>query len=346
MEFSSNCLLVAAACYNHDVSNEHPLSSSYTYSDGIVPQSTSSYTYSDGIVPLLDFVESCSNVHHDCSSMSNLTRCDMNNDSRLVEFDSFACDSDLSLFTCNSVVPSAIDYHYSNNVVDYCVVSTSTSTNISCIVERDVSEVLLSPLVLEEPAIAKMCRSLLNEGGVKNHIISRFNEKLVEAVDKIITEFETDGSVAEEMSTLRNQLLNTHERIDKCSTEDKNGRSQFTKKDDKAMVDHTYMIRSPSIIKRNLKSALDVLHCTKKKLKVHQQKSRRLKEKMKSFEKVMSTLKEKELLSETACSNLKSSFSSSALSAIMTRLRCKEGKLTRTYSPELRSFALESAVLF
>jgi len=120
--------------------------------------------------------------------------------------------------------------------------------------------------------------------------------------------------------------------------EDRNGRSHSTK-NDKAIVDHTYMIRSPSVIKRNLKSALDILHCTKKKLKVHQQKSRRLKVQMKSFEKVLSTLKEKELLSETACSNLKSSFSSSALSEIMTRLGL--GNVNRTsYSAELRSFAL------
>jgi len=169
-------------------------------SDG-QPTSFSMSTCSDSTVPQFDFVKSCLYYQHDSSSALKLSRRVTNNESRLVEIDSCECESDLSFFRFNSVISPVIDADYLNDVADYHVVSTLT--DISCVTERDVSEVLLSPLVFEEPVIAKMCRSFLNEIGLQNNLISRFNEKLVEAVHKIITEFKTGGLLSTQVCSSR-----------------------------------------------------------------------------------------------------------------------------------------------
>ena len=76
----------------------------------------------------------------------------------------------------------------------------------------------------------------------------------------------------------------------------------------------------------------------KKKLKVSQQKARRLKTKVKSLKSVVSQLKERKLISSSCEEMLTRNFSGIPI-ALLKRMTSKTGKGCK-YSPELKSFAL------
>ena len=76
----------------------------------------------------------------------------------------------------------------------------------------------------------------------------------------------------------------------------------------------------------------------KKKLKVSQQKARRLKTKVKSLKSVVTQLKERKLIS-SSCEEMLTRNLSGVPIALLKRMTSKAGKGCK-YSPELKSFAL------
>ena len=104
--------------------------------------------------------------------------------------------------------------------------------------------------------------------------------------------------------------------------------------------EHRYgVLESPMKLKRRLNTVNKALESYHKRLKLSQQRSRRLAKKVKSMETVIRDLKEKNLLSQQAAENLSASFSGGALELIK-RCMNKGQNSKAVYPAELRAFAL------
>ena len=100
-------------------------------------------------------------------------------------------------------------------------------------------------------------------------------------------------------------------------------------------------MKSPSKLKRQLSTALGALETANKKLKLAQQRNRRLRNRIDTVQQLLQDLKAKDLLTDQAVSNLSGAFSESALALVGRCMKKKSRKLRRTvYPAELRNFAL------
>ena len=95
---------------------------------------------------------------------------------------------------------------------------------------------------------------------------------------------------------------------------------------------------SPRKLKKQLSIINEQVISLKKKLKVSQQKSRRMKIRVKSLKTIVKQLQEKQLISSSCEEMLQRHFSSVPL-AMLQWMNSKSGKGCK-YSPELKSFAL------
>jgi len=102
-----------------------------------------------------------------------------------------------------------------------------------------------------------------------------------------------------------------------------------------ATSEHQYLLPSPRKLKRRLDDATDALEQSKKRLKISQQKSRRLAKKLNTMSDVIRDLKEKDMLSTEAAENISSSFSGPALDLVMRCLRKSSGQPVKSYPSEL-----------
>ena len=107
-------------------------------------------------------------------------------------------------------------------------------------------------------------------------------------------------------------------------------------------TDYQYCMSSPSSLKRKLHSTLDVVNSCKKKLKLDQQRNRRLKKKVNSLQCIVDSMKEKLLITESCSEMIEKSFSGVPLE-VMKRVLCNDGAKNPShaeYHPVLKSFAL------
>ena len=93
-------------------------------------------------------------------------------------------------------------------------------------------------------------------------------------------------------------------------------------------------------LKNELNKSHQTIYSLKKKLKVSQQKSRRLKTKVKSLKTVVKQLREKHLISSSCEEMLQRSFSGVPLALLKRMTSAKKSGKGLKYSPELKSFAL------
>lgn len=104
--------------------------------------------------------------------------------------------------------------------------------------------------------------------------------------------------------------------------------------------DHIYH-ESPRKLKRKLDMEIDQNSSYRKKLRVKQQRIRRLVKKVHSMNELVNHLKKKRLVSGNAAHILQKSLNGAPLEIYSRMLKNKEGRLTREkYPPGLRSFAL------
>lgn len=114
------------------------------------------------------------------------------------------------------------------------------------------------------------------------------------------------------------------------------------------VAEHSYAVKdTPKTLKRKLDACATAATNAKKKLKLSQQRERRLKRRVETFSEIIEDLRKKQLISEDASAMLERCFSGVSL-AVMQRLlkqtpvgSDKLAKLNREkYSPALRMFAL------
>jgi len=105
-------------------------------------------------------------------------------------------------------------------------------------------------------------------------------------------------------------------------------------------TEHQYNMSSPRKLKRQLEFTKTALDNTQKRLKVSQQRNRRLVVKVKSLQDLLVDLQQKQLLSQQAAENLSASFSTPAMELISRCLKKHSGETLTSYPPEVRSFAL------
>ncbi|KAM7307465.1 THAP domain-containing protein 1-like [Ixodes scapularis] len=114
------------------------------------------------------------------------------------------------------------------------------------------------------------------------------------------------------------------------------------------VAEHNYAVKdTPKTLKRKLDACATAATNAKKKLKLSQQRERRLKRRVETFSEIIEDLRKKQLISEDASAMLERCFSGVSL-AVMQRLlkqtpvgSDKLAKLNREkYSPALRMFAL------
>jgi hypothetical protein len=106
--------------------------------------------------------------------------------------------------------------------------------------------------------------------------------------------------------------------------------------------DHSYAVPSKCILKRQRDCLQNEVTTLQKKLKLSQQKARRLQVKCESLEDVLSSLKEKNLVTQSAFEILKES-SDKIPSQVIQRLfnnKLNPGVKRKLYSNELRTFAV------
>jgi len=91
-------------------------------------------------------------------------------------------------------------------------------------------------------------------------------------------------------------------------------------------TDHHYNMSTPRKLKRQLELTKTALDNTQKRLKVSQQRNRRLAVKVKSLQDLLVDLQQKQLLSQQAAENLSASFSTPAMELISRCLKKHSGE--------------------
>ena len=109
---------------------------------------------------------------------------------------------------------------------------------------------------------------------------------------------------------------------------------------DKSVCDHSYYIKSPRRLRRQVDDLIDKMESQKKKLKSSQTKTRRWKKKVATLADVVGKLKEEQLINSQCASILESTFSGVPLELMKRLVTQKEKKNPGAYPPELRSFAM------
>ena len=104
--------------------------------------------------------------------------------------------------------------------------------------------------------------------------------------------------------------------------------------------EHPYLLPSPRKLKRRLDTVTSALEISKKRLKVTQQRNRRISKRLKSATDVINDLRKKDLLSLQAAENISASFSGPALELVTRCLQKKSGSSVQPYPTQLKSFAL------
>ena len=107
-------------------------------------------------------------------------------------------------------------------------------------------------------------------------------------------------------------------------------------------TEHNYcVVSSPNTLKRKLTATTEALDTVKKRLKLSQQTSRRLKKKVENLDAVVSELQNGGMISEQCAEMLDSTFSGVPLEMMKRLLKNKDGKTSREeYNKVLKSFAL------
>ena len=104
--------------------------------------------------------------------------------------------------------------------------------------------------------------------------------------------------------------------------------------------DHQYCMSSPKSLKRKLHSTLDLVTSCKKKIKLDQQRNRRLKKKVESLQSVVDSVKDKCMISESGIEMLERYFSGVPLEVMKCVLGNSEKISHAKYHPVLKAFAL------
>ncbi|PIK44382.1 putative THAP domain-containing protein 9-like [Apostichopus japonicus] len=100
------------------------------------------------------------------------------------------------------------------------------------------------------------------------------------------------------------------------------------------------VMESPRKLKRKLDAAVNHLQMCKKKLKMEQQKSRRLKVKVTSLTSLIATLLDERQISESCAAQLETTLGGVPKAIIGRLLKQKAGKTCGAYPEELRAFAM------
>jgi len=109
---------------------------------------------------------------------------------------------------------------------------------------------------------------------------------------------------------------------------------------------HAYLLPSPRNLKKRLDAATIALDLCQKRLKLSQQKSRRLARKLQNVTDILDDLKRKDLLSQQAAESLASSFAGPALDLVMRCLSKSSIQPVKLISCRTLDICFNTAVLF
>ena len=120
----------------------------------------------------------------------------------------------------------------------------------------------------------------------------------------------------------------------------KRARTISSNSDKGASDDHTYCMKSPRRLKRQVDDLINKADSLKKKLKSYQAKTRRLKKKVSTLSAVVSELKKEHLISDDCANVLEKTFTGVPRELLKRLATKKVKKNPGAYPPELRSFAM------
>ena len=125
-----------------------------------------------------------------------------------------------------------------------------------------------------------------------------------------------------------------------CEVSKSSKRARTTGYDDKVTHDHTYCIKSPRRLRKQVHGLVDKIEGMKKKVRTSQQKTRRRNKKVSTLASVVSELKEKNLINNDCAALLETTFSGVSRELMKRLVTQKKKKNPGAYPLELRSFAM------